>query len=64
MAYDEKSKDRTMRYMAERRDNLNLNLPKGDKERYKAYAASKGVSLTKLIVDLLESDINSNKSNQ
>lgn len=56
--YDEKSKERTMRYMKERRDKLTLNLPAGDKERYKKHAEQKrGKSLTKLIVDLLEEDI-------
>ena len=57
MAYDEKSKERTMRYMKEKRDKLTLNLPLGDKERYKAYAESKGKSLTGLIVELIEADI-------
>ena len=56
--YDEKSKARTMRYMKEHRDSLNLTLPKGDKERYKNHAVNRGYkSLTKLIVDLLENDI-------
>ena len=58
MAYDEKSKERTMRYMKDKRDKLTLNLPAGDKERYKNHAEKKrGKSLTKLIVDLLEEDI-------
>lgn len=57
MAYDEKAKDRTMRYMKEKRDKLTLNLPLGDKDRYKAHAESKGKSLTGLIVELLEKDM-------
>lgn len=58
MAYDEKSKARTMRYMKEKRDKLTLNLPAGDKERYRAHAENnRGKSLTSLIVDLLEEDI-------
>ncbi len=59
--YDEKSKERTMRYMKEKRDKLTLNLPLGDKERYKAYAESKGKSLTSLIVELIEDDISKDK---
>lgn len=55
--YNEKAKERTMRYMKEKRDKLTLNLPLGDKERYKNYAESKGKSLTNLIVELLEEDI-------
>ena len=57
MSYDEKSKERTMRYMKDKRDKLTLNLPLGDKERYKEHALKKNKSLTSLIVDLLEKDI-------
>lgn len=60
--YDEKSKERTMRYMKEKRDKLTLNLPLGDKERYKAHAESKGKSLTSLIVELIEDDISKGAS--
>lgn len=56
--YDEKSKERTMKYLKEKRDKLTINLPLGDKERYKVHAEQKhGKSLTALIVDLLEQDI-------
>lgn len=57
MSYDEKSKERTMRYMKDKRDKLTLNLPLGDKERYKEHALKRNKSLTSLIVDLLEKDI-------
>ena len=59
--YNEKSKERTMRYMKEKRDKLTLNLPLGDRERYKAYAESKGKSLTGLIVELVENDMAKDK---
>lgn len=55
--YDEKAKDRTMRYIKEKREKIGLNLPIGSKERYKTHAASRGRSLTALIVELLEADI-------
>lgn len=55
--YDEKSKERTMRYMKEKRDRITVGVPKGDKERYMRYATSKGLSLNKLIVQLLEEEI-------
>lgn len=55
--YNEKAKARTIRYMLEKRENLNINLPLGDKARYKAHAAARGKSLTALIVGLLERDI-------
>ena len=61
MAYNDKSKERTMRYMKESRDKLTLNLPKGDKDRYREHAEQQGKSLTGLIVELLESDIKTNK---
>lgn len=51
--YDEKAKARTMKYMKEKRDKLTLNLPLGDKERYRDYAKSQGKSLTALIVELI-----------
>lgn len=57
IGYDEKSKERTMKYMAENRDKLTLNLPKGDKDRYKAFAESQGKSLTALIVELIEKEM-------
>ena len=55
--YDEKAKARTMKYMKEKRDKLTLNLPIGDKEKYRAFAESKGMSLTTLITQLLETDM-------
>lgn len=60
--YDEKAKERTMRYLKDKRDKLTLNLPAGDKERYRSHAESKGKSLTGLIVELLEDDINQTKT--
>lgn len=55
--YTEAQKKAAEKYKATRRDALNLNLPKGSKDKYKAYAQSKGVSLTKLICDLVEKDM-------
>lgn len=57
MAYNERSKERTMRYMKDKRDKLTLNLPAGDKDRYKAHAEKRGKSLTALIVELIEKDM-------
>lgn len=55
--YNENSKKATMKYMSEKRDKLTLNLPKGKKEEYKAFAESKGQSLTALITNLIEKDM-------
>lgn len=58
--YDEKSKARTMKYMKEKRENLNINLPMGAKAKYKQYAESKGKSLTALILELLDKEMQDN----
>ena len=55
--YNESAKKATIKYMKEKRENLNVNLPLGAKDRYKAHAENRGKSLTSLIVDLLERDI-------
>ncbi len=55
--YNEKAKQRTMKYMKEKRENLNINLPIGAKDRYKKHAEAQGKSLTALIIELLEQDI-------
>ena len=58
--YNENAKNRTMRYMKESRDKLTLNLPKGKKDEYKEYAQSKGMSLTELIMSLIDADMQKN----
>ena len=55
--YDEKAKARTAKYLKEKRETFGINLPKGDKGRYKRYAAFRGKSLTALFVDLIENEI-------
>ncbi len=55
--YTESQKRANIKYLREKRENLNINLPLGAKERYKAHAQKRGKSLTGLIVDLLEQDI-------
>ena len=62
--YDEKAKERTMKYMKEKRDKLTLNFPLGAKERYRSYAESKGKSLTALIAELIEADMEKNGAAQ
>ena len=55
--YNENRKNASIKYIKEKRDNLNINLPKGKKEEYKAFAESRGKSLTALIVELLEGEM-------
>ena len=55
--YNETSKKASMKYIREKRENINLNLPKGKKDEYRAQASAKGFSsLTAYIVHLIESD--------
>lgn len=41
-------------------DEIKVRVPKGNKDRYKTHAESKGKSLNALIVELLENDIKEN----
>ena len=52
--YNEKSKERTKRYISTSRELLGLNLPLGTKDLWKDYAAEKGMSVTELIKNLLK----------
>ncbi len=55
--YNEKSKIRQMRYQAEKRDKLTLNLPLGVKAEWKEIAAEKGYSsITAMITELIEKE--------
>ena len=54
---EEKSKyTAQMKYNADKRENLNLGLAKGTKEKWKAYAAERNMSLTEYISKLIEED--------
>ncbi len=54
--YTESRKKASMKYNKEKRDMLNLNLPKGKKEIYRAQAKRRGMTLTAYIIKLLEDD--------
>lgn len=41
----------------EKLDDIKVRVPKGQRERYKAHAESKGKSLNALIIELLEQDM-------
>ena len=55
--YNERTKKNAMKYMAINREALQLNLPLGTKDRWKDYAAERGISLTELITTLVEEDM-------
>lgn len=41
----------------EQLEDIKVRVPKGRREVYKAYAETKGMSLNKLIIDLLDRDM-------
>ena len=55
--YNEKSKKATMKYIKNNLEEVRFRVKKGDEERYEAHAQKRGKSLTALIVELLERDI-------
>lgn len=56
MAYSKAQMEASNRYRAKAYDQLNIQVPKGERERYKAQAAAHGLSLNAYIVSLLEAD--------
>lgn len=54
--YDEAQKKASIKYLAEKTDNIQIRVPKGKKAEYKAQAEAHGMSLNAYIVKLLEND--------
>lgn len=52
--YNEKCKEASMKYIKENREQICFLFPKGAKQRYKQYAKSKGKSVTKIFMELME----------
>lgn len=50
----ERDKNSIKRYLADKTDSIQIRVPKGKKEEYKAFAAKFGISLTGLICELIE----------
>lgn len=46
----------------EKFDDIKIRVPKGNREKFKEFAESKGKSLNALIIELLENDMNSSQS--
>lgn len=55
--YDEKAKIRNDRYKKAKREKVALDVPKGTKEKYRAFAEKQGVSMTAFITALVEAEI-------
>lgn len=54
--YNEAQKKASMKYLADKTESIQIRVPKGKKEEYKAQAAENGLSLNAYIVQLLEAD--------
>ncbi len=54
MAYTEAQKKAALKYMEEKTDSIRLRVPKGTKDRWKALADAKGISLTRLIIQTMD----------
>lgn len=61
MPYSEAQKRATMKYMKENLEDIKIRVPKGKRAEYKAFAEKRGKSLSRLIVDLIEQDMQSGK---
>lgn len=57
--YTEAQNKATQKYIKSAYDDIKIRVPKGMREKYKAHAESKNTSLNKLIIDLLNNDIES-----
>lgn len=58
MAYKPSQSKAVTKYIAKNYDQVSLRIPKGTREKYKAFAESQGKSLNALIVELLEERMN------
>lgn len=54
MAYKPSQSKAVTKYIAKNYDQVSLRIPKGIREKYKAYAESQGKSLNALIIELLD----------
>nr|WP_317362582.1 hypothetical protein [uncultured Blautia sp.] len=57
MAYTEAQKKASMKYIAEKTDDIRLRVKAGLKDRYKAEAEKRGISMTQFIVNCVEKEI-------
>lgn len=55
--YSEAQNKATQKYIKKTYDTITVRVPKGMREKYNAHAESKDTSLTKLIIELLDKDM-------
>ena len=61
MAYTEAQKKASIKYMTEKTDDIRLRVPKGLKDKYKAEAQKRGISMTQFIINCVEKEINNKR---
>lgn len=59
--YTQAQNKATQKYIKNAYDSFTVRVPKGTREKYNAHAESKGTSLNKLVIELLENDIKGGK---
>lgn len=57
--YTEAQKNAIYKHLSEKTDRMDIRMPKGKKEEYRALAERKGKSLNGLILELLEEALKS-----
>ncbi len=57
MPYSEAQKRATLKYRTKAYDRIEITIPKGEKEAYKAQAEKRGMSLNAYIISLIEKDM-------
>lgn len=57
MGYTEAQKRASLKYMAEKTDDIRLRVKAGLKDRYRAEAQKRGISMTQFIVNCVEKEI-------
>ncbi len=55
--YNDAQKRASVKYLAEKTDSIQIRVPKGKKDKYKLFAASRGRSLNSLICMLIEEEM-------
>lgn len=61
MATTEAQKRATIKYMADNLEKIEFRVPKGEKDRIRRYAETKGMSLSAYIKRLIENDMEGKK---
>lgn len=57
MAYTEAQKKASIKYMAEKTDDIRLRVPKGLKNKYKIEAEKRNISMTQFIINCVEKEL-------